>query len=108
MRIDLLLVPNCPHAGQARATLTAAIAEAGISTQPIVTTVISDDEQAQLWGFTGSPTILLNGVDPFADPDAPIGIACRIYRTATGVSGIPDQNTLREALLREVERPTGG
>ena len=32
-------------------------------------------------GFHGSPYVLLDGHDPFAASDPPIGRACRIYRT---------------------------
>ena len=30
-------------------------------------------EEAEAVGFRGSPTVLVDGVDPFADPAAPVG-----------------------------------
>lgn len=49
-------------------------------------------------GFRGSPTVLIDGVDPFADTDTPVGLACRIYRTEHGPAGSPTLDQLREAI----------
>ncbi|MCX4582402.1 hypothetical protein [Streptomyces sp. NBC_01481] len=49
-------------------------------------------------GFTGSPTILVDGHDPFTDPSRPPGLACRIYRTPHGLSGVPEIDQLRQVL----------
>lgn len=48
-------------------------------------------------GFSGSPTILVDGQDPFADQDAPIGLACRLYATEEGLQGAPTIAQLRGA-----------
>jgi len=56
--------------------------------------------EVELLGFTGSPTILIDGVDPFAEPGRPAGLACRMYRTATGLAGTPDPADLREVLSK--------
>lgn len=37
-------------------------------------------EEAERLGFHGSPSILVDGVDVFAEP-AGVGLSCRIYRT---------------------------
>jgi hypothetical protein len=55
-------------------------------------------EQAERIGFRGSPTILVDGVDPFAHPNAPVGLACRIYTTPVGPAGAPTMAQLREVL----------
>jgi len=47
-------------------------------------TVIADERQAQQRRFVGSPTFLIDGVDPFAYPGLPVGMSCRIYRDAAG------------------------
>ncbi|MFC8261184.1 hypothetical protein ACFUNF_27160 [Streptomyces sp. NPDC057291] len=39
--------------------------------------------------FTGSPTFLLNGRDPFAEPGRPAGLTCRVYRAPDGLRGLP-------------------
>jgi hypothetical protein len=59
---------------------------------------ISSHQAAVRLGFRGSPTILIAGVDPFADREAPVGLACRIYRTETGTAGSPTLTQLRDAI----------
>jgi hypothetical protein len=60
--------------------------------------LVDSHEMAIEKGFRGSPTVLIDGVDPFADPDAPVGLACRIYRTEHGPAGSPTLDVLREAI----------
>jgi hypothetical protein len=49
-------------------------------------------------GNRGSPTVLIDGEDPFADPDAPVGLACRVYPTADELAGAPSVAQLTAAL----------
>ena len=60
--------------------------------------LIDTPEAAAEQGFRGSPTVLVDGTDPFADRDAPIGLACRIYQTETGPAGSPSLAQLERAL----------
>ncbi len=60
---------------------------------------IESDEQAQAVGFRGSPTVLVDGVDPFAPPGTPVGMACRVYQTPAGLAGSPTVEQLREVLI---------
>ncbi len=48
--------------------------------------------------FHGSPTVLVDGQDPFPGDAAPAGLSCRVYRTASGVSGAPTIEQLVEVL----------
>ncbi|HEY9472399.1 MAG TPA: hypothetical protein VIS06_00970 [Mycobacteriales bacterium] len=100
MRVELLVVPRCPHENVAAAALRSALADTGLSDVPVHTRVVRTDHDAENIGFTGSPTILLDGTDPFADPDARPGFACRLYPTSTGPAGVPDAGQLRLALAR--------
>ncbi|GAA3803470.1 organomercurial lyase [Streptomyces chiangmaiensis] len=60
---------------------------------------VADQEQAARLGMTGSPTVLINGVDPFAVPGTPPSLSCRLYRESDGrVDGAPSVSDLREAL----------
>ena len=63
----------------------------------VVMQLVETPEEAAEVGFRGSPTVLINGVDPFADPDEPAAgaLACRVYQTA---DGSPTVEQLREAL----------
>ena len=49
-------------------------------------------------GFTGSPSVRINGKDPFPSAD-PASLSCQLYQISTGVGGVPDRNQLRGAVL---------
>jgi hypothetical protein len=50
-------------------------------------------------GFRGSPTVLVDGRDPFLDRDSPVGrLACRVDRTEDGLAGAPTVDQLVAAL----------
>jgi len=60
---------------------------------------IDTPEQAARTGFRGSPTILVDGRDPFADDaPAPTGLTCRVYTTPDGPQGAPTEDQLRAVL----------
>lgn len=65
--------------------------------------LIDTHETAVELGFRGSPTVLIDGRDPFADEDATAGLACRVYRTEDGLTGSPSLLQLRRALARAEE-----
>jgi hypothetical protein len=44
--------------------------------------------------------VLIDGIDPFAQPDGPTGLSCRIYTTPDGLRGSPTIGMLRAALSR--------
>jgi hypothetical protein len=66
--------------------------------------LIDSPAAAETHRFRGSPTVLIDGADPFAAPDAPIGLACRVYPTAEGPAGSPTRSQLK-AILGEA-RPS--
>jgi len=53
---------------------------------------------AERIGFRGSPTILVDGRDPFATGIEPIGMSCRVFRTEQGAQGAPTEAQLRKVL----------
>jgi hypothetical protein len=55
-------------------------------------------EAASRIGFRGSPTVLVDGHDPFVTGDEPTGLACRLYTTPEGLRGSPTREQLRDAL----------
>ncbi|NNM46960.1 hypothetical protein HJG52_13200 [Knoellia sp. DB2414S] len=99
MDIELLVVSDCPNEAAAAALIATAVADTGVRATITRTTIVSED-QAQQRGFIGSPTILLDGVDPFAVPAAAVGLACRLYSTPNGLAGVPGLRDLRQALKR--------
>lgn len=51
----------------------------------------------------GSPTLLVDWVDPFAAPRAPVSLSCRIYRDPDGrASGAPSVAALGRVLAEAV------
>lgn len=95
MIIELLYFEGCPHWRTAAERLATVAAERGL---PVVHRQISTAADADAAGFHGSPTILIDGRDPFASGDRPTGIACRTYQTPEGPSGSPTVMQLRAAL----------
>lgn len=60
---------------------------------------VETPEEAEELDFPGSPTVLVEGVDPWADQTSFVGLACRVYRTPEGrIVGGPTEEMLREAL----------
>ncbi|GEC05647.1 hypothetical protein SSP24_33020 [Streptomyces spinoverrucosus] len=98
MEIELWVVPDCPNQQLAEEQLRQALDDAGLPTTGFTTRVIADETEAERSGFTGSPTILINGHDPFAEPDATPSLTCRLYRTPDGLARAPDADLLRHAL----------
>lgn len=70
--------------------------------QGLVATVryelIDNHEMAVARRFRGSPTVLIDGTDPFAAKDGPLGLACRVYQTEDGYAGSPSLSQLRDVI----------
>lgn len=99
VNIELLVVPDCPHAGPAAELLCRVLVSIGLDGAAFITRVISDTREAEAEGFTGSPSFMADGRDLFAEPGRTPGIACRVYRTPDGLGGLPGLDQLRRALL---------
>ncbi|WP_394943866.1 thioredoxin family protein [uncultured Ilumatobacter sp.] len=97
MNVTLLYFDDCPNwlvaDGHLR-TLAAEHPEMVIERR-IVNTV----EEAEATQFRGSPSIMVDGVDPFADLDTPVGLSCRVYKTPAGLAGSPTLDQLREVII---------
>ena len=60
---------------------------------------IASEREAAQAGMHGSPTLLIDGVDPFSAPGQPPSLSCRLYRDATGqAEGAPSVEAMRRAL----------
>ena len=98
--VRLLYFDDCPNWRVAEARLKEALRRVGANPEAIIYEQVTTVEQAEALGFPGSPTILVDGADPFAEPNAPAGLTCRIYRTALGVQPAPTVEQLQAALTR--------
>ncbi|MFE5908061.1 alkylmercury lyase family protein [Streptomyces wedmorensis] len=100
-RITVLTVPDCPNAPLALERITAALDGREADVELVE---VRDEAEASRWGMTGSPTVLLNGADPFAVPGAPVSVSCRLYRDEEGrAAGAPGVEALRKALALDAE-----
>lgn len=96
MELTLLTTPGCPHREVFEQRLAQALAGRAAT---IIRHEVHDAAQAQRLGLRGSPTLLIDGIDPFAAPGESPGIWCRLYRLPDGsVDGAPSVDQLRAAL----------
>ncbi len=97
MELTLLTVPACPNATVFEERL--ALALAGYPDVVARRREVADAREAAQAGMHGSPTLLIDGVDPFAAPGQGPSLSCRLYRDATGrAEGAPPVDALRRAL----------
>jgi hypothetical protein len=75
------------------------LTDLSMPSQPIRTTVITDDAHARKRGFPGSPTFLIDDVGPYGQQSQPAALACRLYDTPAGRRPIPDATRLRSQHL---------
>lgn len=97
MEIDLLYVADCPNRTSARELVELALTRTQL-TAVVREREIHSNEEAECLGMRGSPTILIDGQDPFAGRAGPAAMSCRLYRSDAGVSGVPTISQLIEAL----------
>lgn len=96
MRVTLQYFNGCPNWKEAEAHIETLRAE-GVDVE-LDRQLVETPEAAERYGFRGSPTVLIDGADPFADTDAPVGLSCRVYATEDGYAGSPSLEQLRAAL----------
>ena len=93
-------VEACPSAAVAVDRVREALRETGLGDVEVLVQRVDSPEEAEAVGFRGSPTVLIDGVDPFGHESEPVGYACRIYHTETGPEGAPSRVQLATALRR--------
>jgi Alkylmercury lyase len=97
MDLMVLAVPGCPNAMLLEERLAQVLA--GRRDVSVSRRVIEDEQEAAWRGMHGSPTILVDGMDPFAEPGQPASVSCRLYRDSDGrVGSAPSVSQLRRAL----------
>ena len=94
--IEVLHVPDCPNLAPMLQRLQQ------VTAIRATTREVRTAAQAAALGMAGSPTLLINGVDPFGQGEAgECGIACRLYRDEDHqIVPAPSANQLRAALAR--------
>ena len=97
VKVELLWFSGCPNWQETDARLRLALPLAGVDTDVALVEVTSPEEAERL-RFRGSPTVLLDGRDPFAAETDPVGLSCRVFRTPEGLRGAPTVEQLVSAL----------
>ncbi|MDP3713752.1 MAG: thioredoxin family protein [Mycobacteriales bacterium] len=97
MKVELLWFSGCPNWQETDARLRQALPLAGVDAD-VALVEVTTPEDAERLRFRGLPTVLLDGTDPFAEEDDPVGLSCRVFRTPDGLRGAPTVQQLVEAL----------
>lgn len=98
MRVELFYFDGCPNWTVADQRLSEALTRVGRDDITVERRLVETPAQADEVGFTGSPTIRIDGDDPFATGEEQIAFACRVYTTPTGLGGSPTVEQLIEVL----------
>ena len=80
MRIELVVVPDCPHTDAAGALMRRALDDVGLRSLSFEVVTVESVSEADELHFVGSPTFMVEGRDLFDEPIRPAALACRIYR----------------------------
>jgi hypothetical protein len=98
MKIEVLHIDGCPSWIEAGKRLQEALVTTGHADTTVSYRVLRTPEDAGRVAFAGSPTITLDGRDLFPSDGGTTDLACRIYPTPEGLSGLPTTEQLREAI----------
>ena len=96
MRVELLYADGDPAAMPARQNLVEVLTEDAFET-PIQMTAVGSEDDAELLGMRGSPSIRIDGEDIDPDDAPPVGLAPRRYGDA---GQVPDKALIRRAVQR--------
>lgn len=89
MNIALLYFDDCPNWRVVESRLHEALKMTGHDAVEIERLEVTSPEHARDLQFTGSPMILIDGTDPFADQATDVGLSCRLFFTPDGLAGSP-------------------
>jgi hypothetical protein len=98
VQVELLYFDGCPNWQVADQRLQEALSLAGRDDVTVHRRCVETPEQAGELGFIGSPSIRINGRDPFVTGGEQVGLSCRMYPTPAGLRGSPEVEQLVEAL----------
>ena len=91
-QVTVLAIADCPNVVVLLERLAEAAAFTGTRVDVSIRLIATEAEAKQA-RFRGSPTLWLDGRDPFAT-DGPVAIGCRIYRSDVGLDGAPSVTQL--------------
>lgn len=98
MRLELLHIDECPNSDRAQERLEEALAALGRHEVKVHMRLLTTPSDIQDSGFAGSPTITIDRADIFPAGAPADELACRVYQTPQGLSGLPTVDQLVDAL----------
>ena len=98
VHVQLLYFEGCPHRAVVEQRLQSALATIGSGDHAVEHVRVESPEDAERLGFIGSPTVLVDGRDPFATGNEQPAMACRVFTTPDGLAGSPTVGQLVEVL----------
>jgi hypothetical protein len=97
MRLTILHVRDCPNVETLELRLAEVIA--GRGDVDVERRLVDSEAVASELGMAGSPTLLVEGRDPFTESARSTSVSCRLYRDESGhLAGAPSVAQLRRAL----------
>lgn len=83
VKVTVLYFDGCPHwqAVLERVRLAADRVGVAVELEPVA---VDTDQDVRRLAFSGSPTVLVDGRDPFATSGPAAALACRVYAHRTG------------------------
>ncbi len=100
MRATVLHIDDCPNWVQAGERFEAALRAEGRGDVTVEYRLLSTTAEAAQTAFAGSPTLVLDDEDLFPSAGRTAELACRIYRTPSGLAGIPTTAQIVDAIDR--------
>ena len=101
LTVTIQYFDGCPHWRIADARVRSVLRDLSRNDVNVEQELIESPDHATRVGFHGSPTILVDGRDPFATGAEPEGITCRVYPTDEGRQGAPTEAQLRTLFTDE-------
>jgi hypothetical protein len=98
LRVTLRYFDGCTHWRTLYDRLRQVLREEGLLDVEPVLELVETAEDAERLRFRGSPTILIEGRDPFGGAEEGFGLLCRVYMTLDGLAGSPTPDQLRAAM----------
>jgi hypothetical protein len=97
--IKLRYFEGYPHWQTMQNRLREALQAEGMTDVEPILEPVETREDAERLRFIGSPTVLVDGRDPFTEgTEASFGLTCRVFQTPQGLAGSPTLEQLRNAL----------
>jgi hypothetical protein len=99
VKIEVLYFDGCPNHEAVLPRLRKVLDHAGVD-EEIRLRRVESPEAAERDQFLGSPTIRVDGrdVEPGAADRSDFGLKCRLYRTEAGLTGLPAEQWIVDAV----------